>query len=401
MTVVVAFWAASLTVLYTYVGYPALVLGRAALCARPTRSGALQDVSVSVIIAAHNEEAVIAERLENLLRLDWPAERLEIIIASDGSEDRTEEIVAGFGSDAVHLLALPRVGKAAALNAAVERSTGKLLVFSDANSMYAADALRALSRPFADPSVGGVAGDQRYLKDDAGGAVAHGERCYWDIDRVLKRAQSRAGSVISATGAIYALRRELYEPIPPGVTDDFFASTAAVRRGRRLVFEPAAVAYERVSATADVEFGRKVRVISQGLRSVIARRSLLDPSAHGFYAVQLLSHKVLRRLMVVPLAVLAVSAPVLWGRGPLYQVVAVGQGVLYGGALLGAITSAVGQRPPRVLRLPMYFTMVNAACVVAVWNLVRGRRIERWEPQRDDAASPPPMNDFANGTAGG
>ena len=145
-------------------------------------------------------------------------------------------------------------------------------MFSDA-TRSTPDALRALVRPFADPSVGGVAGDQRYRSRDGADAIASGEQRYWDLDRLLKAAESRAGSTISATGAIYAVRRSLFRPVPPGVTDDFFTSTGAIAQGYRLVFAADAVAYEPVAKTSEVEWGRKVRVMTRGLRGVLMRRS--------------------------------------------------------------------------------------------------------------------------------
>ena len=372
------FWAALVTIAYTYVGFPLLVLARGALLRRPYRS---EDSvpAVSIVIAARNEAGGIGAKLDNLLALDYPADRLDVVIASDGSDDGTEDIVAGYAGQGIRLLALPRVGKASALNAAVAAATGEVLVFSDANSIFAPDAIRALVRPLADPDVGGVAGDQRYL--DASGA-ATGESSYWSFDRVLKHAESRAGSTIAATGAIYAIRRSLFESVPDGVTDDFATSTAVIARGHRLVFAPDAVAHEPPAPSGGLEFQRKVRVMTRGLRGVLLRRRLLDPRVHGFYAVQLLSHKVLRRLMVVPLAVLAASAPTLWRRGNLYRAATVGQAVVYGA---GAAGLALADRPvgrSKVLALPAYFCLVNAAAVRAVWNLISRTPIDRWEPQR-------------------
>ncbi|MGH3452345.1 MAG: glycosyltransferase family 2 protein [Haloechinothrix sp.] len=382
------FWSAAGALGYTYVLFPLLLLLRAALRPRPHAAGEVTP-AVTIVIAAHNEAAGISAKLGNLLSLDYPDERLEIVIASDGSEDGTDEIVRSFEERGVRLLSLPRVGKAAALNAAVATATGEILVFSDANSIYAPKALRALVRPFAAPPVGGVAGDQRYVSEQAAAAVASGEQRYWDLDRLLKSAESRAGNVISATGAIYAVRRSLFRPVPAGVTDDFFTSTGVIEQGRRLVFARDAVAYEPVAKTGDVEFGRKVRVMTRGLRGVFLRRALLDPRRHGFYAVQLLTHKLLRRVMVFPLAVTAVTSPLLWPRGRLYRAATMAQGALYG---LGGAGFLLAEKPlgrRKVFSLPMFFCFVNVAAVMAAWNLIRGRRIDRWEPRRSSEAASP------------
>lgn len=375
------FWSAAGVVAYTYALFPLVVLGRAALRPRPYRTGELEP-RVSVIVVARNEAAAIGRKLETLLALDYPAEKLEVLVVSDGSDDGTAAIAAEY-PPLVHVLELPHRGKAAAIAAGAARARGEILVFSDANSLLPPDALRELVRPFADPAVGAVAGDQRYTAGPAGDGVALGERSYWSFDRLLKQSESRAGSVISATGALYAVRRSLFRPPPPGATDDFAVSTAVIEQGRRLVFAPGAVAFEPVAGRRDAEFGRKVRVTTRGLRGVYEGRGLLDPRRHGFYAVQLLSHKVLRRAMAVPLVGLATTSVALSRRGRVYRAAAVAQVAFYAlgasGLVLGR--TRVGRTP--LLALPAYFCLVNAASLVAGWNLLRGRRIERWEPARE------------------
>ena len=378
------FWLGAGALAYTYVLFPLLVLLRAALRPRPHRTGDVTP-AVSMVIAAHNEAASIGAKLDNLLSLDYPPERLEVVVASDGSDDGTDDIVRAHAERGVRLVAPGRVGKADALNAAVAAAGGDILVFSDANSMYAPDALRELVRPFADPEVGGVAGNQLYSSGDGATAIARGELQYWSLDRALKEAESRAGNTISATGAIYGVRRSLFRPVPPAVTDDFFVSTGVIAQGYRLVFAAGAVAFEPVAATGELEWQRKVRVMTRGLRGVLRRRELLDPRRHGFYAVQLLTHKLLRRTMAVPLALTAATAPLLWRRGRVYRAATVAQACLYG---LGAAGLLLAGRPAgrhRALALPAFFCFVNLASLRAVWNVVRGRRIERWTPQRESA----------------
>ena len=375
------FWGAVGLALWTYAGFPAALWLRAKLFPRPFASGDALP-RVSLIVCAYDEADAIGRRLENALALDYPRERLELIVASDGSTDGTNEIVAGFAARGVRLLALPRQGKIPALNAAIAASTGEVLCFSDANSMWVPGAIRALVRPLADPAVGGVAGDQRYLE---GEAAAEGERTYWDLDRALKRWQSAAGSVTSSTGAIHAIRREHFRPVPPGVTDDFWLSTQVVAQGRRLVFAPDAVAWEPAAASSDEEFRRKVRVITRGLHGVELMRELLDPVRHGFYALQLLSHKVLRRLAVLPLAAILLATPWLWNAGPLYRAAALAQAALYGAALVGSLLPLRGSRLARLIALPAFFCMANAAAGLAAWNVLRGVRIDSWQPQRAGA----------------
>ena len=375
------FWAAAALIGYTYAAFPLLLLTRARLRPRPFRSAPVTP-SVSIVVAAYNEERVMGDKVANLLALDYPADRVEIIVASDGSSDDTVASAASAPDGRVRVLDLPRSGKAGVLNAAVAEASGEILVFSDANSMFAPDALRELVAPFADPEVGGVAGDQRYLPDGRAGSTS-GERGYWDLDRRIKQAESTGGNVISATGAIYAIRRSLFVTVPDGVTDDFATSTAVIASGRRLVFASGAVAFEPVGATASMEYGRKVRVMTRGLNAVLLRRALLDPRRHGFYAVQLFSHKVLRRLMAIPLLMLLGSTLRLARRSPIYALLAVAQSAVY---TLGAVGLALGGRCParhRLLALPAYFCLVNLASLQALLNVVRRRSVTRWEPRRE------------------
>lgn len=380
----ILFWGAVVLIAYTYLLFPALVFLRSRLSRRPSKTADITP-NVSMIIAAHNEANSIGAKLDNLLALDYPRDRLEVIIASDGSTDGTEAIVRRYADRGIKLLALPRQGKAPALNAAVAASRGEILVFSDANSLYAPDAIRALVRPFADPEVGGVAGNQRYLNKRSVSAAGEGEHSYWNFDRKLKQFQSEAGNAISATGAIYAIRRSLFQPVPAGVTDDFVTSTRVIAQGYRLVFAPEAVACEPVAGTSGAEFGRKVRVITRGLRAVLVMRELLNPFRYGFYAFQLFSHKVLRRLAVFPLLVLSLATPFLWGHGLFYQLALLAQLAFYGCAVLGLLLGKTRLGRLKVFSLPFFFCMVNLAAFLAVWNIVRGRRVDRWEPQRVNA----------------
>ncbi len=391
----VLFWLATALVAYTYVGFPLLVLLRARLRPRPHRTADITP-SVSVIIAAHNEAESIGARVDNLLGLDYPSDRFEAVIASDGSTDATVAEAQRREDPRIRVLDLPRTGKATALNSAVDASRGEILVFSDANTAYATDAIRVLVRSFADPEVGGVAGNQVYLKASAGigpadpgaaTAIGVGERSYWDFDRLVKDAESLGGSVISATGAMYAIRRELFGAVPDGVTDDFTTSTRVIAAGRRLVFEPRAVAYEPVAGSSGREYGRKVRIMTRGLRGVAFARGLLDPRRYGFYALQLLTHKVLRRLMAIPLLVVLVTSLFLWDAGPIYRIALVGQLLVYGLGIVGLFLRdrPAGRRP--WFAIPAFFLLVNIASLHAAWNLLRGRRIDRWQPVRRDVGT--------------
>lgn len=372
------FWGSLAVIFYTYVGFPLLTLLRGLLWSKPFRRHS-DTPAVSFIIAAHNEAAVIQQKLDNTLALDYPHDCLEIIVASDGSDDDTNNIAAGYGPP-VRLLALPRQGKNHAVNQAALAATHHILVFTDADSMLEAAALRHLVAPFGDPAIGGVGGDYRYA---TAGAQGEGERTYWSFDRLLKEMQSRSGSMTSATGQIYAVRRELFQPVPAGVTDDAQVTRGIIGAGYRLVFEPKAVARGPI-ADASGEFRRKVRVTTRGLNGVWQQRSLLNPLVYGWYGVQLFSHKVLRRLMAFPLLILTLTAPLLWSGHWLYKLAAVGQMALHGLALLGYWLRGTAVGRAKLFVLPFHFDMVNIAAIMGLTNLLRGQSFDVWAAERGD-----------------
>jgi glycosyltransferase involved in cell wall biosynthesis len=330
-------------------------------------------------------------KLANTDALDYPADRLEVIFASDGSDDGTDARVAELWRDAPagptrRLLSLPRLGKNAALNVAVGAASGEILVFSDADSHLAPDALRKIVAPFSDPTIGGVGGDFRYA-----GRGGDGERAYWSFDRLWKRLEARAGSMTSATGQLYAIRAALVQRVPDGVTDDFFVSTGAIAAGQRLWFAEDAIATGPVARSARAEFRRKVRVTARGLASVWERRALLDPRHHGFYALQLFTHKVLRRALGVPIALAFASSLALAPTHPFYAAAAGAQALVHGAAWIG--WSLRERRVPRLLALPLYLDLVLLAGVIALYDVLRGHRHRSWVPERRAPVSVGPVTE--------
>ena len=379
---VLLFWGSLLALAYGYAGYPLLIAVAGRLRDRRVRRAPVTP-PVSLIIAAYNEEASIAERLENALSADYPPEALEVIVASDGSTDDTAAVVATFAERGVRLLSLPRLGKIHALAEAVRVSTGEILAFSDANIQMHPQALRAMARNFADPAVGGVAGHATYRLPSDGEGSSRGEGLYWRYDTWLKEMESRTGSVVSAHGGLYAIRRTLFQvPRELAVTDDFAISTAVVEQGSRLVFDRDALAYEMAIGEAGREFSRKIRLMTRAWRSVALRRRLLNPFRYGFYAVVLFSHKVLRRLLPLALATLAVASVALAPRGGAYAAAAWGQAVFYALAALGYLArrSPIGRLKP--ICIPFYYCLANAAAAVALFRFLHGERIVLWQPQR-------------------
>jgi cellulose synthase/poly-beta-1,6-N-acetylglucosamine synthase-like glycosyltransferase len=382
----VAFWVSGVLLFYAYLGFPLLLALRSLVRRRSERPRpAAHEPTVTLVVVAHNEAATIAAKVRNAYALDYPAERLEVVIASDGSDDGTDEIVARLARPKLRLLTLPRAGKIPALNAAVSQATGEILVFSDANSMFAPDAIRALVAPFADPTVGAVGGNQRYLPGGDGHIAGLSERLYWAYDRALKRMQTDAGHMTAATGAIHAIRRRLYEPVPPGVSDDFMTSTRAITGGYRLVFAPDAVAYETVAPSPQAEFQRKLRIIVRGLRGLWVRRELFNPLQYGFYSVQLFSHKGLRWSACWLLLTLFGSSLSLHSAGPFFALAARAQVAFYACAALGFAlrgTPVAGHRLFKVFGIPFYFAMANYAALRAWVQVLQGRRLDRWESGR-------------------
>lgn len=373
------FWISVSTIAYTYVGFPAMMAIRARLFPRPYKADGAHAPKVSMIVAVHDEAATIGAKLNNVAELDYPLANLQVIVVSDGSSDDTDSIVKAFELRPVTLISLPRVGKNAALNAALSAATGEILVYSDADALLAPGSLGALIAPFADTSVGGVAGDVRYVGD---ARLNPGERGHWLLDRLLKRLQGVSGSTTSATGQLYAIRSRHATLIPSGVPDDFYLSTGVVADGARLVFAPEAVGYQPIAPDLEAEFRRKVRVMTQGLYAVVLRRELLNPRRHGVYALQLFTHKVLRRLMVVPLVGLAWASLSLRSQASFYRIVLGMQASLYALGAAGIVLAGrpIGSSP--LLSIPAYFCTANGASIAAIIGLLRGRRMDQWTTTR-------------------
>ncbi|MET0626799.1 MAG: glycosyltransferase family 2 protein [Pyrinomonadaceae bacterium] len=381
----IVFWAAAAALAYAYVGYPALVWAVSKLRPRAVRRGQIEP-TVTVIITAYNEERDLASKLDNTLALDYPADKLEVLVASDCSSDRTDEIARSYAARGVRLhRQAERLGKTAAQNAAVELARGDVLLFSDATTLYRPDVLRAMAPNFADPSVGCVAGKLIYV-DPAATSTGAGAKSYWGYETFLKTHESRACSLIGASGCLYAVRRSAYVPLYNEACSDFIIATKMVEQGLRAVYEPAAVCTEETNRQAGKEFRMRVRVIAQTYTDLWRHRALLNPMRGGFYSIELLSHKVMRYLVPVFLALTLVSSLALAGSGWLYALAAVSQSAFYLAAAAGWLAGRAGLRS-RLLALPAYFVLSNAAAVVAFYKFARGERYARWEPIREPAAA--------------
>ncbi|MEE9169304.1 MAG: glycosyltransferase family 2 protein [bacterium] len=379
------FWFSMAVLIYVYAGFTLLVIAYARLRNYQVRQRPITP-NMTLIIAAFNEEHSISSRIENALNLNYPATKLELIVASDGSTDATEAIAESYAHKGVRLLSLHRRGKIYAVDEAVNRSSGEIIVFSDANTLFQPDALLMLARNFADPEVGGVCGNQIYVEEKCEDGSGKGENLYWSFDKWLKSMESLTGSIVSADGAIYAVRRSLYRmPANTGVTDDFAISTSVVEQGYRLVFEPGAIAYERTSSKAENEFVRKIRIINRGLRGVILRRNLLNPFRYGFYSVTLFTHKILRRTLPIFLLLLLASNVFLFSHGVHYQAALIGQVLFYGFACAGYFLRSRKPGHWKLFYIPFFYCLVNLAALSALFKLLCGKRFELWQPRRNFA----------------
>jgi cellulose synthase/poly-beta-1,6-N-acetylglucosamine synthase-like glycosyltransferase len=383
----VLFALSAVAVGYLYLGYPLLLVVLARLRPRPVAAGLVRP-AVTVVVPAHDEEAVIGEKLESCLAQDYPADRLEVLVVSDGSTDRTEEIVrARVGRDPrVRLLAIPRSGKAAALDQGALHATGEILVLTDANALLGPGSLVRLVEPFADPEVGGVCGRKRYRRGRGVDATELGENLYWRWDQWQKSLESRIGSVFAADGALYAVRRGLYVPMAdPAQADDIAISARIVLQGRRLLFEPGAVAFEEPPAEGREELRRKVRVTNHSVRALLNLGRRLWTS--GFYSVELLSHKLLRHLAPFPLLALVATSLALALRldgaaGAFFRLCLAFQLGFYALGLAGFLLRGTRVGRLRFLSIPYYFSMVNLAALLGVLSILRGARTVRWAPRQ-------------------
>jgi cellulose synthase/poly-beta-1,6-N-acetylglucosamine synthase-like glycosyltransferase len=370
-----------------YVGYP-LVLVVARLLRRPRATTRGEGTpAATLVISAFNEERVIARKLENSLALDYPPERLEILVVSDSSSDRTDMIVQSFAHAGVRLLRLSeRGGKTLGLNAAVREARGEIVIFSDANAMYATDAIRQLVCHFTDPGVGAVTGESRYLLG-ADDPSTQSEATYWDYEIRLKNLESEVGSAVGGDGAIYAIRKSLYRPMEASDLSDFVNPLQIVAAGYRNVYAPQAVSYESGATGFPAEYRRKVRIVNRAWRATWKMRSLLNPFDFGFFAIQFWSHKVLRWLVPVFLIAILVANVQLASKSTLYEIGLVTQLVCYSAALVGLLLHSIGRKSLRVFDVPFYFCLVNAASLAGIAQAVAGKRYTTWSSSRPDSES--------------
>ena len=373
------FWLAASALVYVYVGYPLLLRLAAWLRPRPPKA-ADHLPTVSIVIAAFNEARAIGATLENKLALDYPRDRLQLLVVSDGSTDGTDDIVRSFASRGVEYLRQePRNGKTSALNLALVQATGDIVVFSDANSIYDATAVRRLVRVFADPAVGYATGSLAYQTAE-GSLSSEGCGAYMKYENAIRTSETLVGSVVGVNGGLDAVRRALYTPMAAHDLPDLVLPLRVAEAGYRVVYVADALFAEPALAQGHDEYRMRVRVALRSLWTLSDMRHLLLPWRSGAYAVQLWSHKVLRYLAPVFVLVTLAASLALAPGHPWWAIAAAGH--LLFAALAWAGYRAEGRAgAPGWLFVPYYFSLVNLAALHALWRFARGERHALWVPR--------------------
>lgn len=374
INIVLMFWLPLGLITLSYFGYPVILsilvtMGRKAPIER-------KDIEprVSVIIPAHNEEKVIADKIKNALSLEYPADRLEILLVLDGCADRTKEIASGFTDPRLRVIEQnPRMGKMAALNLAIPQAKGDVVVFTDANSLYEKNAVRKLVRNFADEKIGCVCGELKYENKSL---VGEGEDLYWRYEKFIKTEESRLRSLLVVNGSIYAIRKELFEPVEETLADDFVVPMVIARKGFGLVYEPEAITSEKTASNTGEGINQKARIIAQGLKASFAIAPVIFTS-RPLRIFQFLLHKFIRWFTPLFLIIIFVANIFLTGN-LFYRVVFFMQVFFYLFAFIGYLLEE-RKIKIKIFKVPFYFCAVNLASAIGIMRFLTGGIKATWE----------------------
>ncbi len=378
----IVLWFCLITVCYTYFGYGVLLyilVWIKRLSQKQIKYDLRYLPSVTVIVAAYNEEGCIKEKIENSLALDYPVDKIEFLFVTDGSDDATPEIVKNYPN--ITLMHRPeRQGKVMAVERAMSEVHGKIVVFTDANTLLNREAIRNVVRHFADEKVGVVAGEKRILNREADEATGAGEGIYWKYESKLKKWDYELYSVMGAAGELFAIRTKLFQPIPKdSLIEDFYMSFKIVQQGYKIAYEPEAYALEEPSASIAEEMKRKIRIAAGGIQSIVRLKALLNPFEYGVITFQYFSHRVLRwTLAPLSLPLIFMTNIFLLHEGVLYQWLFVGQVLFYVMALTGYLLEKKRIRL-KLLFIPYYFCMMNYAVYVGFMRFMTGTQSVLWE----------------------
>ena len=373
------FWTSAILLAYVYFGYPLLAAVRAKFTTLPRRRAPIEPF-VSIVVIANNEEDRIGARIKNLLALDYPPTRREIVIASDGSTDSTVARARLYERSGVSVRSFAtRRGKSAVLNMVVPGLRGDVVLFADARQQFDSGTVRALVENFADPVVGAVSGELVITTTDRTAAAGRGSAFYWRYEKFIRSTEGRADSTVGATGAIYAIRRELFEPIPDDtILDDVLIPLRIVRRGYRVLFEPRARAYDSASATAQHEFVRKARTIAGTFQLFSRELWLFNPRRNRLW-LETMSHKALRLALPLLHATLLLASAVLAPAGSwFYQEAFAAQVIFYAAAIVG-YTQGCNPRRSFLVTVPCAICLLSWATVVGFVRFLTSRQQVTWE----------------------
>lgn len=375
----ILFWGSLLMLAYVYIGYPILVFLLSLLRNKKVRKETFQPC-VTILIAAYNEEESIAKTIENKLALNYPKDKMEIIVISDGSTDKTDEIVQQYSARNMRLLRQePRNGKTSALNIAVLKARGEILVFSDANSIYDSDAVRHLVTPFGDSRIGYVTGKMIYTNPD-GSAIGDGCSAYMKYENFLRKHETKLGSIVGVGGGIDAVRKSLYEPMRADQLPDFILPLKVIENGYRVVYEPDAILREQALGSTQDEYKMRVRVSLRSLWALHEMKHLFNLFKYGCFSWQMISHKALRYAAFMILICLYVSNGLMWSEGMIYRIFFILQNVFYGVAYVGLSMEPKGTWF-KFTYLPYYFSLVNIAAGHAFVKFLKGEKQVIWKPR--------------------
>ena len=367
---------------YVYVGYPLLTFLIGSFKIRKEYKNDAYIPSVTLIIAAYNEELKIEEKITNSLNLEYPKEKLQIIVFSDGSTDRTNELVQNFVSQGVKLIELPhRMGKTIGQNMAVDEADGEIIIFSDANAFYQKDAIKKIVRNFSDPSIGGVCGELVY-KNDEKSLIGEAEDVYWNYEKFLKKYENNFNAILGANGSIYAVRKELYVPLAKNIISDFIEPLKIIEQGYHFLYEPAALSFEQSNFNFVQEYNRKKRIVNRSFYSLMEHKEFLNPIKHPILCFQLFSHKILRWFALLFFFVLFVCNVFLLGSN-LFNLYFILQILFYIIATLGFFYEKK-EKSNIIFYVPFYFILVNFASLKGISDYIfKRRKIFAWEPIRN------------------
>lgn len=376
------FWISMITVVYTYLGYAILLILLVKIKQLIDHKSKIYSnvlPSVTLFVAAYNEESYIREKIENSMSIDYPKDKIQYLFITDGSNDKTPDIVRAYPE--IKLLHQPeRKGKIRAVERAIPHATGEITIFTDANTDLNKDALKNIVRHFGNKKVGVVSGEKRILKRDMDEAAGAGEGFYWKYESKLKKWDDELYSVMGAAGELYAIRTKLFEPIPhDSLIEDFYMSFKIVQKGYKIAYEPDAYALEEPSSSIKEELKRKVRIAAGGIQSIMRLKELLNPFKYGVITFQYVSHRVLRwTLAPLALPLIFISNIFLLEKGLLYQVIFANQVLFYLAALLGFFLEK-RQIRLKLLFIPFYFCMMNYAVYVGFTKYIKGSQTVLWE----------------------